>query len=148
MVLSTTLALITLIASPGADKMPLPVHYGKPFAIMRPIPMPDLPKLVGKLVDTKIQVVGPVHKVCSKKGCWMSLKDGDSNLRISFKDYSFFMPTSLAQGTIVIVNGLLGKRKMSEAQAAHMKKEGAELPPNLEELTLVAEGVSVDFGRR
>ena len=144
----TTLAMLTLIAAPAPAKMPTPIHYGKPFAVVNPIPLPDLPKVASKKLGTKVQVVGPVYKVCTKKGCWMSLKDGDSRMRIKFKDYAYFMPTSLAAGTIVVVKGVLESEKLTEAQIAHYEKEGAKMPKSGEELKLVAEGARIHFKNR
>ena len=144
----TTLALITLFAAPEAAKMPTQINYGKPFAVVAPIRLDELPQKAEGLLGTKVQVFGPIHRVCTKKGCWMSLKDGDASLRVSFKDYSFFMPTSLPEGTITVLKGVLSKHKMSEAQAEHLKKEGAKVPENLEELRLVAEGALIEYKDR
>ncbi len=144
----TALALITLLASPAAEKMPTQINYGKPFAVVTPILLSELPKKADKLLGNKVQVVGPVHRVCTKKGCWVSLKDGDASLRVSFKDYSFFMPTSLREGSIAVLKGVLSKRKLSKAQAEHLEKEGAKVARNLEEISLVAEGAWVQFTDR
>ena len=141
----TTLAMLTFIAAPAPAKMPTPINYGKPFAVVNPIPLPELPKVASKKLGTKVQVIGPVHKVCTKKGCWMSLKDGDARMRIKFKDYAFFMPTSLASGTIVVVKGILERVQLSEAQIAHLEKEGAKVPKGGKELKLVADGAWVEF---
>ena len=78
----------------------------------------------------------------------MSLQDGKTSLRIGFKDYGFFMPTGLAAGTTVIVEGVLSKRTLSEAQANHLVKEGAEVNKAREELRLVAEGVQLHMTNR
>ena len=144
----TTLALITLLASPAAPKMPTPINYGKPFAVVNPIPLPELPKKAKDLLGNKVQVIGPIHRVCTKKGCWMSLKDGDASLRVTFKDYRFFMPTSLGEGTITVLKVVLSTHKLSEAQVAHLEKEGGKAPDNLEELRLVAEGAWIKYTDR
>ena len=144
----TLLATLTLLASPAAEKMPTAIHYGKPFAVVNPIALSELPKLAKEKIGNKVQVIGPVNKVCNKKGCWMSLKDGDAQVRISFKDYAFFMPTSLASGTIVVLKGVLESVKLSEAQVAHLEKEGAKVPASGEELKLVADGAEVRYTDR
>ncbi len=38
---------------------------------------------------------GVVTDVCSKKGCWMKIKTSNGVKKVSFKDYGFFVPTSL-----------------------------------------------------
>ena len=144
----TLLTMLTLIATPAVAKMPTPINYGKPFAVVNPIPLPELPKVAPKKLGTKVQVRGPVHKVCTKKGCWMSLKDGNARMRIGFKDYSFFMPTSLASGTMVVVKGVLERVQLSAAQVAHLEKEGAKVPKGGKELKLVADGAWGEFTNR
>lgn len=48
-----------------------------------------------------ITVTGQVHKVCQDEGCWMSITDGSSYLRMTFKDDAFYVPTTLS-GTVVV----------------------------------------------
>ena len=36
-----------------------------------------------------------VAKVCQKKGCFFIAQDGDAIVRVSFKDYAFFVPTDI-----------------------------------------------------
>lgn len=39
---------------------------------------------------------GEVHEVCLRKGCWMTLASGGRELRVTFLDYGFFVPTDCA----------------------------------------------------
>ncbi|MSR62615.1 MAG: DUF4920 domain-containing protein [Planctomycetes bacterium] len=38
-----------------------------------------------------LAVEGTVDQVCAKKGCWMTLKSGAREMRITFEDYGFFV---------------------------------------------------------
>ena len=59
---------------------------------------------VGDTVHVK--TAGKIIDVCTKKGCWMKLDMGNNNaVRVTFKDYGFFVPTD-ASGE-VIVNGMV-----------------------------------------
>jgi hypothetical protein len=54
-----------------------------------------------------MKVTGKVHEVCQKKGCWMTLvsdQPGHPEMRVTFKDYAFFMPKDLS-GKRVVVDG-------------------------------------------
>ena len=52
-----------------------------------------------------MKTTGEVEAVCKKKGCWMTLKKPDGEtMRVTFKDYGFFMPTDI-EGKTVIVEG-------------------------------------------
>lgn len=53
------------------------------------------------------KVTGKVKEVCQKKGCWMTLVSDDPSkpeMRVTFKDYAFFMPKDLS-GKKVVVDG-------------------------------------------
>lgn len=71
------------------------VHLGKPFQ-----------------VETKIA------KVCQKKGCFFIAQQNEHTLRVSFKDYGFFIPTD-SSGKTVVMAGELVQKQMSKEQAAH-----------------------------
>lgn len=145
---TATLAILTALYAPVGATMHPGFGYGKPFSPVNPIPLAILAELAKEKIGKKVQIWGPVHQVCAKKGCWMTIADGSgTSVRITFKDYSFFMPTSLAEGTVVVAKGILESRELSEAQIEHMKKEGAKGTKNTE-LRLVAEGVRVFPSRR
>lgn len=67
-------------------------------------------ELIGKMTATDslaVKVTGKVSEVCQKKGCWMTLvtdQPGQPEMRVTFKDYAFFMPKDLA-GRRVVVDG-------------------------------------------
>lgn len=52
------------------------------------------------------KIAGEINEVCTKKGCWltMDLPNGES-MRVTFKDYGFFVPTN-SQGFPIILDGV------------------------------------------
>jgi hypothetical protein len=68
------------------------------------------------IVETKIA------KVCQKKGCFFIAQDGDTIMRVSFKDYGFFIPSDTAGRTVTLA-GELVKKDLSEEQAAHYRAD-------------------------
>jgi hypothetical protein len=74
----------------------------------------------GQTVIVEAEVVA----VCQKKGCWMTfLRDTDS-VRITFKDYGFFVPMDLA-GSTVRVEGVFAMREVPVDEARHyLEDEG------------------------
>jgi hypothetical protein len=73
-------------------------------------------------VDTAIRVEARISEVCQKKGCFMIATSGKQAVRISFKDYGFFVPTDTG-GKTVTVTGTLIERTLSEEQAAHLRED-------------------------
>jgi len=54
----------------------------------------------------ELKLTAPITEVCSKKGCWMMVDLGDENsMRITFKDYEFFVPKDAA-GKIATMQGV------------------------------------------
>ncbi|GMQ23527.1 hypothetical protein Aoki45_02090 [Algoriphagus sp. oki45] len=51
------------------------------------------------------KISGEIKEVCTKKGCWfsMDLPNGES-MRVTFKDYGFFIPTN-SQGFPIVMEG-------------------------------------------
>jgi Domain of unknown function (DUF4920) len=97
----------------------------------------------GKTVRTE----GVVATVCQGSGCWMTLKSGDSSVRVTFKNYGFFVPIDSA-GATAVMEGVFSVKKISEATAKHYAEETAGGKPDAikgdqKELSLVASGVEL-----
>ena len=76
--------------------------------------------------DKELLVSGKVEKVCQAKGCWMALRDGETSVRVTFKDYGFFVAKDLA-GKTVRCQGRLAKETISVADQRHYLMD-ADLP--------------------
>ena len=62
-----------------------------------------------------IRVQGTVHQVCQEEGCWMSITDGTSYLRMTFSEMTTLVPMDLAGD--VIVEGVVAE-EVYEADVA------------------------------
>ncbi len=72
-----------------------------------------------------VLVTARVSQVCQKKGCFFIAQEGNTVLRVSFKDYGFFVPTDIS-GRRVTMAGELVQREISEDQAEHMSEDLGE----------------------
>ncbi|HBB25639.1 MAG TPA: DUF4920 domain-containing protein [Bacteroidetes bacterium] len=102
-----------------------------------------------KSFGKSIRVTGTVTEVCKVKGCWMMLRDASSLVRVTFKDYGFFMPMDLV-GKTVALEGVLSVETLTEAEARHYaedagksKKEIAKIVGDKNEYSFEATGVVV-----
>ena len=94
-------------------------------------------------VDTAIRVEARMSEVCQKKGCFMIATSGKQVVRISFKDYGFFVPTDTG-GKTVTVTGTLIERTLSEEQAAHLREDaGSDTVQAGTIYEIVADAVSI-----
>jgi hypothetical protein len=73
-------------------------------------------------LNKPIRVQGKVEQVCQNKGCWMVLTDGKRSIRVTFKDYGFFVPKGIA-GKTVIAEGVVSEKVISEDEARHQAEE-------------------------
>jgi len=101
-------------------------------------------------IETKM--IGTVESVCQKKGCWM-IVDGspNGNVRVTFKDYGFFVPTNIS-GHRVIVEGVIDEANEGEESKHHYEKEEGMTAEQAEEvieagrnLAIVASGVIIEY---
>ena len=111
----------------------------------------ELPAKMGDKQALKTKVTATVADVCQAKGCWMTVKlDNGETMRVTFKDYGFFVPKDISGKTVVFE----GEAKMkttpvSELQhyaedAGKSKEEIAKITEPKRELTFVANGVIVN----
>lgn len=63
-----------------------------------------------------------VSRVCKKKGCFFIAQDGNTVVRVSFRDYGFFVPTDISGRRVMLV-GELVEKSLSPEQAAHFRAD-------------------------
>jgi hypothetical protein len=82
------------------------------------------------------KITAPITEVCSKKGCWMMLDLGnENNMRITFKDYEFFVPKDAA-GSIATIEGVA---KIDTTDIATLKHYLEDAEASQEEIDAVTE---------
>ncbi len=103
---------------------------------------------------TTIELDGVVRKACEKKGCWMELSDAHNHdgagLRVTFKDYGFFVPRNSA-GSTVRLQGQVGIKTVDAKMVAHYEAEGARFANKMadgsaKEIHIIATGVEMVIG--
>ena len=124
--------------------------HGKKFTEKGAIPATELTtKMAGK-DQMPAKVEGTVESVCKVKGCWMKVKTGDGQtMRVTFKDYGFFVPKDIV-GKTVVVEGTAETTTTPVAELRHYaedagksKEEIAKITAPEKALTFVADGVIV-----
>jgi hypothetical protein len=123
-----------------------------------PIASKAAPVAVAAVLDKPAQyegktvlVEGKVRSACTRKGCWMELATGTDKktqgCRVTFKDYSFFVPTDAA-GASARVEGVVAVRNVEAGEVAHLESEGAVFQTkaadgSAKEVRIVASGVEL-----
>jgi hypothetical protein len=87
-----------------------------------------------------------IDQVCKKKGCWMTIKSKSRDMRVIFKDYSFFVPVSIT-GKNVLVEGSVTEKQLTLAETKHFVEDAGGDPSKVTEPMMdyqfVASGVKV-----
>lgn len=114
----------------------------------KPVPLATVLASPAEYAKTPVVVEGVVTNACERKGCWMQLQpaEGDQAVRVTFKDYGFFIPLD-AKGMKARAEGVTTVKKLSKAEADHLVEEGAKLVRNEDgsavEVSFVANGVEL-----
>lgn len=95
-----------------------------------------------------IVVEGVVETACQNKGCWMTVvpEAGKAGMRVTFKDYGFFVPKD-SKGFTARMEGIVSVKTLSKQEADHLSGEGVKLHRNEDgtanEVSFVATGVEL-----
>ncbi len=83
----------------------------------------------------EVKIVANINEVCSKKGCWMVLELGDDeNMRVTFKDYGFFVPKDAA-GKLATVQGIARMDTTDVATLKHYAEDAGEAQEVIDAIT-------------
>ncbi|NNC95365.1 MAG: DUF4920 domain-containing protein [Chitinophagales bacterium] len=98
----------------------------------------DIGKLTSDMAgkdEMKAKVKGKVEKVCQKKGCWMTLvrPEGDP-MRVTFKDYGFFVPKDIS-GKEVVIEGIAMLDTTSVDMLRHYAEDEGASKEEIEKIT-------------
>lgn len=143
--LALPLTLLLLAMAPGGK------HFGKKIDAKGAVAVSELPKLITGKKEVEAKVKGKIVAVCQKKGCWMTMDLGNGQtLRITFKDYAFFVPKD-AGSAEAIIQGKAMRKVLTEAERRHYahdagksKEEQEKIKGDVEEFTFEAEGVLIE----
>lgn len=81
------------------------------------------------------KVSGEIKEVCTKKGCWftMDLPNGES-MRVTFKDYGFFLPTN-SKGFPIVIEGIATLTETDVETLRHYAEDEGKSKEEVETIT-------------
>ena len=98
-----------------------------------------------------VKVKGEITATCAMKGCWMNLvMPSGEEMRVTFKDYGFFVPKEGMEGNLAIIDGVVTKTLTDVATLKHYAEDAGKpqteidaIKEDKEELAFVANGVII-----
>ena len=68
-----------------------------------------------------------IAQICQKKGCFFMVAEDDAMLRVTFREYGFFIPTDSSGKTVTLTGTLVGQHR-SQAQVEHFLQDMGDNP--------------------
>ncbi len=100
--------------------------FGNPLPDDGPIvPLAELLDDPNEYLGRDVIVRTRVAQVCQKKGCFFIAQDGEHVARVSFVDYSFFVPSDISGRTVTLA-GRLVQKELTAPQAEHFSADLGE----------------------
>jgi len=123
-------------------------HFGKAITADKAMEASQVSSALADQEALTLKVKGTVSEVCQAKGCWMTMDLGNQqSMRITFKDYGFFVPLE-SSGKQAVIEGVLKKELVSVATLQHLAKDAGKSEAEINAITqpesslvFVADGV-------
>lgn len=128
-------------------------HFGKAIDATGAMPVADMLTKMQQDNATAMpaKISGKVLEVCQKKGCWMTIElPNGEDMRVTFKDYGFFMPKDIS-GKTIAAEGIAETDTVSVEMLQHYAEdegkpaeEIAKITEPEIEISFVADGVVIE----
>lgn len=113
-------------------------NFGDVITADSAITIEEMKSLMGDKMEMSTKIIAPVDAVCKKKGCWMELKATDgTSMRVTFKDYGFFVPKDCAGKTAIA----MGVAKVEITSVADLQEYAKDDGKSAEEIAAIKEPV-------
>ncbi|TNE55551.1 MAG: DUF4920 domain-containing protein [Bacteroidetes bacterium] len=112
-------------------------HFGEVIDSKNAISYDELMGQMEQTDSLAVKVTGKVSEVCQKKGCWMTLvseQPDKPSMRVTFKDYAFFMPKDLS-GKQVVIDGYAYMDVTSVEYLRHYAEDAGKSKEEIEAIT-------------
>jgi hypothetical protein len=148
--------IVSSICSFAADgkkksKKSKPQTFGAVITKDGAIDAKELPKMMEGKEQATFKIKGKINEVCQVKGCWLTVDLGDGkSMRMSFKDYGFFVPKD-AGGKTFFAEGEAKFKTISIEMLRHYAEDAGKSKAEIEairepkrELVFVANGIIIE----
>ncbi len=114
----------------------VPGNYGSEISGDEIVPFDEMIQIVNENGVFSGKISGEINEVCSSKGCWltMDLPNGKS-MRVTFKDYGFFVPTNSQRFPVI----LEGEAVLSETDVETLRHFAKDQGKSQEEIEAISE---------
>jgi len=110
------------------------VWYGEEFEIGETNSLGELETILAEGAGNDVTIKGTIDAACQKKGCWMVMKDGETEMRVRFLDYGFFVPKDCS-GQTATIKGVASLDTISVEMLQHYAEDAGESEEEISKIT-------------
>lgn len=108
--------------------------YGEEFEIAETHTVAELPDLIKAGSGEGVTIKGEIGAACQKKGCWMTMAEGETEMRVRFLDYGFFVPKDCA-GRTATIQGVATFDTITVDMLQHYAEDAGETEEEIAKIT-------------
>jgi hypothetical protein len=110
-------------------------YYGDTITAADAVDIAEVMSAVKGKDSLAVKLTGKINSVCQKKGCWMKLDMANGQtMRVTFKDYAFFVPKD-ASGKTAIIDGYLYNDTISVEELRHYAEDAGKSKDEISKIT-------------
>ncbi len=133
--LFTALILGFLFTFPVLAQQTKPLSFGEKITDTGAISTSELVAEMNGKETMNTKVTGEIVSVCQAKGCWTKVKLPNGKLmRVTFKDYAFFVPKD-ASGKTIVMQGKAQVKTVPVDELRHYAKDAGATEAELASIT-------------
>lgn len=119
-----------------ATSAPAVKHFGDSITADGALAIADFVSATAGKDSLDAKVDCEIITSCQRKGCWMTVKMPNGEpMRVSFKDYGFFVPTEGLEGKHAVIQGRATKEVTDVAALQHYAEDAGKSPEEIAKIT-------------
>ncbi len=111
-------------------------NYGETIDAKGAITPTEMMSRLAKADTINVKVHAEITATCAMKGCWMNLKlEGGEEMRVTFKDYAFFVPKEGMGGNTAVIEGVVSRTMTDVATLKHFAEDAGKPQIEIDAIT-------------
>ena len=129
------LAILLLALLAACDNTEKYDTYGASITDDNVVEYATINSLLANSDSANVKLAGEILSTCKMKGCWMNVTIGDEEMRVTFKDYGFFVPKEGMEGKHTIMEGTVIRQTTDVATLKHFAEDQGKSQHEIDQIT-------------
>ena len=138
------MALVIFSCTPE-QKQEIVGTYGDEITESGAISVNDMLTRLDKADTVNVKVKGEITATCAMKGCWMNLvMPNGEEMRVTFKDYAFFVPKEGMEGNEALIEGIVTRTVTDIETLKHYAEDAGKPQEEIDAITEAKEELAFE----